>query len=97
MSPQLRRFLADWLAWATTGAPNEKPFSRHRGLCWNARHNVGWDTETELCDILFREFMDMAYPFNPIEGEYARLNREGKQHLHQPRLDWVLKKLEERA
>jgi hypothetical protein len=93
MSEELKQFLSDYLAWVEAGAPPSKPFERGYGLCSNTYH---WDGDwTHLggeLDTLFAEDgLDEDYPFG--EAAYAAAIEADTQHLHQPRIDWIVRKL----
>ena len=95
MTDNLTSFLASWLDWATTGAPQSKPYLRGHGLCGNA-DTFDYSTnktsaKEDLCDALCADFGDGMYPFG--DAAYARCAGDKTQHLHQPRLDWVRKQL----
>ena len=96
MSPELRAFLTEWLAWAEADAPEHEVFSGHTGLC----NNVCWWTEENLQSTSFwllRELEerlgDPSFPFG--RAEYTRARRAGLQHRDPNRLAWVRTQLGE--
>jgi hypothetical protein len=93
MSDELKKFLADYLAWVDAGAPEGEPFTRHFGLCFNAEE-IDHKLYKELCGILEKEFPDhAAYPFGGM-SVYLNYNKNHTQHLNQKRIDWIKSKLE---
>lgn len=89
LSPELRKFLTDWLEWAENGAPDLRPFLRLLGLCSNAPENI----LEELQALFEREFGDNAnYPFGGRAHYWSNLGAR-TQHLDPARLAWVRAKL----
>jgi hypothetical protein len=96
MSPELRAFLADWLAWVERGAPEGEPYSREFGLCASvysyarlAPRVSGHDLHVELCIL----FGDCDFPFG-FEN-YDQRNFDETQHKDPARLAWVRAQLEQ--
>lgn len=93
MSPELRKFLAEWLEWAEAGAPEHPHFRRWCGLC---KASECWSRESYLRDeltLLFdRQGLDDTYPFGETSYRYARETE--RQHRSPTRLAWVRKQLE---
>lgn len=86
ISPELRRFLRDWLAWAEAGAPDGSPhdFCDVAGLCsnccWYFPEAVDHPAYFELTSM----FKD-GYPFGGCDEYYS-----GRPHHTNPqRLAWV--------
>ena len=94
MSPELRQFLTDWLAWAEAGAPPLQPFSRRSGLC-SATHMAsgGSALQQELQALLLRYFGPTDFPFGG-EARYHRDASFGTQHENMLRVQWVRAVLE---
>lgn len=97
IDPQLRAFLADWLAWVERGAPEAEPYTRRRGLCSNAELFRGWDDAAAMALhwALVADFGAYQGLF-PFGGPYAYVlsSRACDQHLNKQRLAWVRGKLE---
>lgn len=83
ISPALRKFLSEWLAWAEAGGPNRR-FSNSAGLCVNSPVDVS----DELADLLGFE----SYPFGG-ESVYYEERDKGAIHKNPLRLAWVRKML----
>lgn len=83
MTPALRQFLSDWLAWAEAGAPEHEVFVRFGGLCVAAPD----DTRDELYDL----FND-PYPFGGSKDYWERAEH-CTQHENPARLAWVRQQL----
>lgn len=95
MSPELRQFLTDWLAWVEVGAPALQPFSRRSGLC-SASHLAarrGPTLKQELQALLFRYFGPTDFPFGG-EMRYHVDASMGTQHENMLRVQWVRSVLE---
>lgn len=89
MTDDLTSFLASWLDWATTGAPDFQPYNRDTGLCSNAP--IG-QPHAQLKLLLAKEFGTATFPFGgPFE--YRERTDLGTQHENPMRLDWVRKQL----
>lgn len=91
MSPQLKQFLSDWLAWAEGGAPEGEPFNRAFGLCRSSRH---YGVTEELTALFRAQGLNDAIPFGP---DYWDRSWPGTQHLCPKRLAWVRKQLAREA
>lgn len=92
MSPLLRAFLSDWLAWAEAGAPDDDRLARHWGLCGNAIKN---GVRRHLERLLETDFPDNAsFPFGG-STVYHRDAYRREHHLNEERLAWVRAKLAE--
>lgn len=89
MTDALTSFLASWLDWATTGAPDLQPYNRGIGLCGECADPDAW---AELKELLCSDFGTATYPFCD-RLEYLRRAREDTQHELPARLDWVRKQL----
>jgi len=87
MTPALRQFLADWLAWAEAGAPEHPVFHRRGGLCVLASR-VSYYLNSELEDV----FDEIFYPFGGYE-EYHRRRIDETQHENPARRAWVRQQL----
>jgi len=95
MSPELRKFLTEWLEWATTDAIQDKPFDRRWGLCTNLLDWIDrqkdylavYQTEKELRELLGNE----PYPF----GDLNYFNHEENQNQHEDnnRIAWIKEQL----
>ena len=86
VSPELERFLRDWLDWADAGAPT---FNPHRfwagvGLCINCRRYFGGGMLTPEMQELEALF-DGDYPFGGPVEYYSG----GPHHTNPQRLAWV--------
>lgn len=68
-SPELTRFYREYLLWATTGAPNWKPFGTGVGLCHNL--TLFRDYSKALTEELVKQLEYDDYPFGG-EGLYTR-------------------------
>ena len=88
MTPALRQFLADWLAWAEAGAPKHPVFTRHWGLCGCAFHYGGHRLRHEVRKAL----SFVSYPFGG-ENEFNIRIKDRTQHLNPARLAWVRQQL----
>lgn len=88
ISPELRKFLREWLAWAEAGGPRHEVFSRSRGLCGCA---LVYGYYAEICYQIRSEMRDIfncSYPFGGSSTFFAdEMNRT--MHLNQLRLAWV--------
>jgi len=93
ISPELRAFLADWLAWVERGAPEGKPYWRRYGLCTGLRENAPYSLAREMGDHLARDLGNRYFPFG--NDEYLAAKSEATQHLDPNRLAWVRAKLAE--
>lgn len=91
ITPALRAYLTDWLAWAEAGAPEHAGFSPHRGLCDDAPSDVVCD----LREALEADFGALAVPFatctpfDTPDREYWRDSAAGTHHTNPLRLAWV--------
>jgi hypothetical protein len=84
MTPALRQFLADWLAWAEAGAPEHPVFVRGRGLCGCAFNYGGYMLRHEV-----RKALDfVTYPFGGGNEFHIRME-DRTQHENPARLAWV--------
>lgn len=92
MSPDLIAFLKAWHEWATTGAPEDKPFTRKYGLCTNLGWTFGLDAKDDLFHLLERDMGDAIEPFGE---DYAERRVAQTQHECPKRLAWVRAKLAE--
>lgn len=97
ITPALRAFLADWLAWAEDGAPfrGHDDFRPYMGLCGNSDkrgHSVTMDLRQAFED----DGICLYYPFCTDE-EYEEMTDDDTQHLCEARLAWVREKLEQSA
>lgn len=88
MTPALRQFLSDWLAWAEAGAPEHPVFTRFWGLCFCAHKYGGVPLGIEI------EIMSgpKRFPFGGPKDFQRRMD-EGTQHLNPARLAWVRQQL----
>lgn len=101
MSPQLKQFLAEWLAWAEGGAPDHPAFQRWCGLCNNLTewHFLGDRASREpyagpeLKRLLALEFENTGYPFGG-GARYLRDMTRNEAHRNVARRKWVRKQLE---
>ena len=87
VSPELERFLRDWLDWAEAGAPDDNPhgFRGVAGLCvnccWYFYGDVGRPAFLEQLGSMFK----VGYPFGGRDEYYS-----GRPHHTNPqRLAWV--------
>ena len=90
-SPELTQFYRDYAAWLDVGAPDLKPFMRHKGLCANS---------ASYPDSMYREmiqqFLDAglsdSQPFNDAnnpDNDYWAESGRGTCHLNPARIQWV--------
>lgn len=92
MTPALRQFLADWLAWAEAGAPEHPVFRRDYGLCGSLQKYAGLYEGRRLEDELLRLFNFTVFPFGSSQ-EFHQQTRDGTQHENPARLAWVRQQL----
>jgi len=101
MSALLREFLAAWLEWVESGAPESDVFERFVGLCSNLRWYMrnegasGFDDESEVAslrDIFKSEGLDEDYPFGGPDVYYEEAY-DDTSHLNEQRLAWVRSKV----
>jgi hypothetical protein len=101
MSERLKQFLSAYLKWVESGAKEEEPFSRRRGLCsnfedwlWERKETVGQVQfeNSQLFDLFRSDGLDSVYPFGGAEAFYDAMDSE-TQHLNQARIDWVRSKV----
>lgn len=92
MSADLIAFLKAWHEWATSGAPNHKPFLRVWGLCSNCDQFCP-EVSRELAVLIDKQFPGESYPFG--EDDYMMRGNEKCQHECPKRLAWVRAKLAE--
>lgn len=92
ITPALRAYLTDWLAWAEAGAPEHAEFSPHCGLCTNAPDDAAYD----LRDVLVADFGDDDTPFSTPDRPYWLDANNGTHHTNPRRLAWVRAKLAEK-
>lgn len=90
MTPQMRKFLTDWLEWAESGAPLGV-FHSSFGLCLCASFYGGIPLQRELRCMLVSDGLDRCFPFGEYEYEYYGDRCE--MHLDPQRLDWVRSKV----
>jgi len=89
ISPELRAFLADWLAWVERGAPNDAPYWRDDGLCDSAYRQFG-DTPSVDLELLLRDLFPSSYPY-PFGGREGFISEFQSETMHQnpERIAWV--------
>lgn len=99
MSELLHQFLSAYIAWVDEGAPNLKPFSRHRGLCSNLDSFMfkncladALEAESDLMWMFSCDGLDISYPFGGGDA-YDKECAYGKIHLNEHRIAWVRAKL----
>jgi len=90
MSPDLIAFLKAWYEWATNGAPQNDPFTRGTGLCWNAGIWQG-RTGSYVHGDLTSSFGGVRFPFG--EDDYDDRAGARTQHECPKRLAWVRERL----
>jgi len=96
MTPALRQFLTDWLAWAEAGAPEHPVFRRKSGLCMLAQ--IFWEEQPnselvdDLQDALEASFGETHYPFGGAHEFHIRM-LDHTQHENPARLAWVRQQL----
>ena len=95
----LIHYLRHWLAWAESGAPHNKPYSRTWGLCCNIKRYPYGDIDyldRELTrELEADDIQKTIFPFG--YSEYLTAANAGTQHLNQNRLKWVREKINELA
>jgi hypothetical protein len=91
VTPALRQFLADWLAWAEAGAPEHPNFGRSNGLCVLAHYARG-EILHDLRKQLRASFEETPYPFGGSR-EFSQRAFDRTQHLNPARLAWVRQQL----
>lgn len=93
ITPHLKQFLTEWLAWVDNGAVEQDPFERGVGLCgsldrWVRRvfpdnNDLQQEVYDELQELLFGD-----YPFGGKEL-YSREAMHNEMHTNELRLAWV--------
>lgn len=94
MSPKLKMFYITYLAWLNNGAPQDEPFDRSSGLCWNIELYTG-----EIFSPIQREMMAQFHaaglrdvvPFNIIGASYGIEAMSKTCHENPARVAWVIK------
>lgn len=106
ISPQMKNYLTDYLAWATSGVDDELGFSTLWALCgniepWalfrknelNQQLDIGiLDLYTELRQIFLSQGMDDGFPFGGTM-RYGADRDSRTHHLNPRRIEWVRKQL----
>lgn len=87
ISPELRAFLQDWIDWVDRGAPDDQPYAREYGLCYNSVAYPGNRLWAQLDYIFGGRHM-------PFGGDYYYRTLTGTQHECPNRLAWVRATLE---
>lgn len=98
ISPALRKFLSEWLAWAEAGGPENYLFNRSLGLCGASYlYSGSIKLRVELQEKLAESLRDFTNPFSGgYHGfEVERVNRT--MHKNPLRLAWVRKTLGRKA
>ena len=89
ISPKLRAYLADWLAWVERGAFEGEPYSRRFGVCGALDYYPGQHLSREIDGVLRAQFRNHhLFPFCG-HAESAREYSEATKHLNPRRLAWV--------
>lgn len=88
MTPDLKTFLTDWLAWTERGAPEGDPYTRRYGLCHNAKV-FDSRTRVSMWGLLDTQFDEDAATFPFGEDAYRAARTAKTQHLDPNRLAWV--------
>lgn len=92
MSPEMKRFLTEWLEWAEGESPEDTDhFRTISGLCFCARCYGGPVLEEELDGLFEAQSMCAAYPFG--KEAYRCALDEDAIHKDPNRLAWVRKQL----
>lgn len=103
MTPLIRQFLTEWLAWVEAGAGEHSIFDRCEGLCltiynYAERHadpevaKRPHRAEDDLREVFVASGIDPYYPFG--NRSYSMRARYGSQHRCPARLAWVRAQLE---
>ena len=101
MSEHLKAFLADWIKWIDSGAAQELPFDRSRGLCTSFEMwlESGDAEASEIDDELYNlgelfesEGLRRAFPFSTFDS-FCQEFKDSEMHLNAARLAWVRSKV----
>jgi len=86
-SKELTQFYQEYKAWLDTGAPQDKPFRRDRGLCNNMDLYMNFDTNVyiELSDQFSKAGLDNVFPFDECDAYML----DDNCHLNPKRIQWV--------
>ena len=79
MTPELRKYLTDWLHWAENGAPKHWRFRKGKSLCQTVPSSVFFELRMTLC----KELGSSHAPFG------KDFWNSGNCHLNPARLAWV--------
>lgn len=93
MSPTLKRFLRDYLAWVEQGAPDDWAFSRRSGLCvqtktWARERRFSEQVGVQLKRELLLSLKSI-YPFNETMAEFLEESEQETAWLNERRRAWV--------
>jgi len=98
MSKEMRDYLAAYLAWVESGAPDQAPFRRAFGLCSNVDFVYpsgtaeGDRVSVELSEAFAACALDPDYPFGGY-SVYWDAHMKGTQHENEHRLAWIREQL----
>lgn len=95
-SEQLTEFYESYAGWLSQGAPQDAPFKRDEGLCWNLTffaRECGYDTLKlggEFQTQLTKAGLGVAYPFDDRFGaRFSEARARQELHLNTKRIQWV--------
>jgi hypothetical protein len=93
MSQRLKEFLAAYLSWVDSGAPDGQPFIRRLGLCSNFQNWANsYETDEEIHAAFVADGLDVLYPFGGPDTYFDEQDA-GKLHMNQERINWVRSKV----
>lgn len=87
----LQQFYNAYAAWLDAGAPDDQPFTRHTGLCYNLyKFGGNNDVRKEMTRQFEEAGLDSHYPFNDGDvDDYEIRVDDLTQHLNLKRIQWV--------
>lgn len=85
---ELLSFLRSWIKWVENGAPYSSPYSRHSGLCDNAKRHTHLLVRHMRC-IWHNQGLSDSFPFG--RQAYYEADHFGLMHRDEQRLQWVRK------
>lgn len=94
----LLNFYKAYNQWLSSGAPEDKPFSRKRGLCWNLVYGYaeeGSNLLEEMIDQFEKAGLNTEYPFDLDMDMYTSSSKVAIIHKNPKRVKWVKDKLKE--
>lgn len=91
MTPQMRTFLTEWLAWADSSAPKHDIFRNYDGLCIAADLYGGAKLVLELKKMFKDDRLNPYYPFG--QDEYMYYSERCVMHKDLKHVTWVRSKV----